>query len=74
MVMNYESQNVLTPGTHPPFKREKAINFFFFILRYSMYNDHILYLINEWSAILDHDNILKVLSDKNTPPKKFSKF
>ena len=43
-------------------------------LRYSMYNDHILYLINEWSDILNHDIILRVLSNKNTPPKELSKF
>lgn len=39
-----------------------------------MYNDHILYLINEWSNISNHDMILKVLTNKNTPPKEFSKF
>lgn len=38
-----------------------------------MYNDQNLYLINEWSDILNHDIILKVISNKNTPPKDFSK-
>lgn len=41
-------------------------------LRYSVYIDHILYQINLWSEILNHDIILKLLSNKNTPPKKFS--
>lgn len=42
------------------------------LLRHSMYNDYILYLMNEWSYILYHDIILKVLSIKDTP--RFSKF
>lgn len=36
MIMNYERQNVLTPGTHPPFNIEKAINFFLYILTGAM--------------------------------------
>lgn len=43
-------------------------------LRYSMYNDRILYVINEWSVIYNPGIILKVLSDKNTLPKEFHKF
>lgn len=42
-------------------------------LKYSMYNDHILSLINEWSVTLNHDIILKALSNKNTPPTKFAR-
>lgn len=36
-----------------------------------MHNDQILYLINEWSGIPNHDIILELLSNKNTSPKKF---
>lgn len=39
-----------------------------------MYNDHIQNLINELSDILDNDIILKVLTNKNTLLKEFSKF
>lgn len=42
-------------------------------LRYSMYNDLILSLINEWSVTLNRDIILKMLSNKNTPPTKFAR-
>jgi hypothetical protein len=38
------------------------------ILRYSMYNDHISYLVNGWRDFYKHDIILKDLSNKNNPP------
>lgn len=41
-------------------------------LRYAIYNDHILYRINEWSDIINHDIILKFLSRQSTPLKEFS--
>jgi hypothetical protein len=43
-------------------------------LRYSMYNDHISYLVNGWWDFYKHDIILKGLSNKNIPPEEFSKF
>lgn len=33
-------------------------------LRYSLYNDHSLCVINEWSDVLNHNIILKVFSNK----------
>jgi hypothetical protein len=38
------------------------------ILRYSMYNNHISYLVNGWWDFHKHGIILKGLSDKNNPP------
>jgi hypothetical protein len=43
-------------------------------LRYQMYNDHILYLVNGWWNFSEPDIILKCLSNKNNPPLEFSKF
>lgn len=39
------------------------------LLRYSMRNDPILYLENEWFDTFNHGSILSVLFHKNTPPK-----
>jgi hypothetical protein len=44
------------------------------ILRYSMYNDHISYLVNGWWDFYKHGIILKDISNKNNPPQEFSKF
>jgi hypothetical protein len=37
-------------------------------LRYSMYKDHIPYLINGWWDFYKHGIILKGLSNENNPP------
>lgn len=39
---------------------------------FNVHNDHILYIINKCSDILNHDIILKLLSNKINPVKYFS--
>jgi hypothetical protein len=43
-------------------------------LRYPMYNDHNLYLVNGWSDFCEPNIILKGVSNENNPPKEFSEF
>lgn len=38
-----------------------------------MYTNHMLYQINEWSDIRNHDIIYKLLSNNDNPPKEFFK-